>query len=167
MPSSYFHVLFLGLTSLIGIWFLYSTSVEVKDTLSPQGCRMSWMSPSYIPQNIFDTSWSPLARRYSLWLYREAGWEVNKVFISLQMAAAQLSSRQLHRGIPVLFIPGNAGSSRQARSIASSAARQFFTSPFTPDIQFEQRELKPLDIFTGPSSVSCQTSSLTFPFSRV
>jgi hypothetical protein len=36
---------------------------------------MSWMSPSYVQQPAFNTSWSPLARRYSLWLYREVGWD--------------------------------------------------------------------------------------------
>lgn len=40
---------------------------------------MSWMSPSYVLQTKFDLSWSPLASRYSLWLYREVGWEGNEV----------------------------------------------------------------------------------------
>jgi hypothetical protein len=44
------------------------------------------------------------------------------------------------RGLPALFIPGNAGSSRQVRSIASSAVRQH---------QQEQALGKPLDFFTG------------------
>ena len=30
-------------------------------------------------QNHFDKEWTPLARRYSLWLYREVGWEGNEV----------------------------------------------------------------------------------------
>ncbi|KAG8745712.1 GPI inositol deacylase [Ceratobasidium sp. 414] len=36
---------------------------------------MSWMSPSYIVQGEFNTTWTPLARRYSLLLYREVGWD--------------------------------------------------------------------------------------------
>ncbi len=40
---------------------------------------MSWMSPSYVLQSKFNRSWSPLADRYSLWLYREVGWESNEV----------------------------------------------------------------------------------------
>lgn len=36
---------------------------------------MSWMSPSYLLQAGFDTTWSPLASRYSLWLYHEVGWD--------------------------------------------------------------------------------------------
>ncbi len=33
------------------------------------------MSPSYILQSDFNESWTPLAKRYSLRLYREVGWE--------------------------------------------------------------------------------------------
>jgi hypothetical protein len=35
------------------------------------------MSPSYLVQSQFDTSWTPMAKRYSLLLYREVGWEDN------------------------------------------------------------------------------------------
>lgn len=53
-------------------------------------------------------------------------------------------------GTPVLFIPGNAGSSHQVRSIASSATRQYFTSPhaISPDFSSRSPAAKPLDIFT-------------------
>ena len=44
---------------------------------------MSWMSPSYLLQSEFNTSWTPLANRYSLWLYREVGWEPNQVRFGL------------------------------------------------------------------------------------
>jgi len=49
----------------------------------------------------------------------------------------------------VLFIPGNAGSSHQVRSIASSATRQYFSSPYTvsPDFSSRSPASKPLDIF--------------------
>lgn len=40
---------------------------------------MSWMSPSYVLQPGFDRTWTPLAGRYSLWLYREVGWEGHEV----------------------------------------------------------------------------------------
>jgi glycosylphosphatidylinositol deacylase len=43
---------------------------------------MSWMSPSYILQDKFDQSWTPLAKRYSLWLYREVGWEHEVYYLS-------------------------------------------------------------------------------------
>jgi GPI inositol-deacylase len=47
----------------------------------------------------------------------------------------------------VLFIPGNAGSSRQVRSIASSAARQYFHSPGLVSPEFSMRSIKPLDVY--------------------
>lgn len=50
-------------------------------------------------------------------------------------------------GNPVLFIPGNAGSSHQARSIASSAARQFYASPGVVNAEFATS--RSADIFTG------------------
>ncbi|KAG8218976.1 PGAP1-like protein-domain-containing protein [Butyriboletus roseoflavus] len=91
---------------------------------------MSWMSPSYLLQSEFNTSWTPLASRYSLWLYREVEWEPSQAM-----------------GLPVLFIPGNAGSSHQVRSIASSAARQYFSSPFVVSHEFTRRGAKPIDFY--------------------
>ncbi|KAG1756758.1 PGAP1-like protein-domain-containing protein [Suillus paluster] len=120
----------LGLFSLTLIYICYNAANDVRLTVSPQGCRMSWMSPSYLLQHEFNTSWTPLARRYSLWLYREVGWEPNQVM-----------------GVPVLFIPGNAGSSHQVRSIASSAARQYLSSPFVVSSDFTGRGIQSLDFF--------------------
>jgi hypothetical protein len=65
----------LGLSSLLAVLLFFLASFDVSKNLSPQGCRMSWMSPSYVLQTGFDTTWSPLARRYTLWLYREVGWD--------------------------------------------------------------------------------------------
>ncbi|KAL1734367.1 PGAP1-like protein-domain-containing protein [Schizophyllum commune] len=121
----------LAVGSLLAVFLLYLATVRIVDDLSPQGCRMSWMSPSYILQADFNSSWTALAHRYSLWLYREVGWQSN----------------QVGQGVPVLFIPGNAGSSHQVRSIASSAARQFQGSPGSISPEFKTRTLKPLDFF--------------------
>ncbi|KAI9510783.1 PGAP1-like protein-domain-containing protein [Russula earlei] len=120
----------LALFSILSVGLLYRAASESAINLSPQGCRMSYMSPSYLVQSRFDTSWTPLAKRYSLLLYREVGWQDNEP-----------------RGVPVLFIPGNAGSARQIRSIASSAARQYYASPFLPSPEFTSRHIKPLDFF--------------------
>lgn len=65
----------LGLSSLLAVLLFFLAGLDVSKDLSPQGCRMSWMSPSYIIQTGFDSTWTPLARRYSLWLYREVGWD--------------------------------------------------------------------------------------------
>lgn len=132
----------VGVFSLVTILLFYLANLHVAQNLSPQGCRMSWMSPSYVLQNGFDSSWSPLARRYSLWLYREVGWDSNQI-----------------QGVPVLFIPGNAGSSHQVRSIASSATRQFYSSPQVVAPEFSSG-LKPLDFFAGMKCFRCEMFSL-------
>ncbi|KAF8897930.1 PGAP1-like protein-domain-containing protein [Infundibulicybe gibba] len=103
---------FLATFSLVAVAFFYWASSNITKSLSPQGCRMSWM--------------------YSLWLYREVGWEPTQVYGT---------------NLPVLFIPGNAGSSRQVRSIASSAARQFYDSPEVASPAFASRSVRPLDFF--------------------
>ncbi|RXW25456.1 hypothetical protein EST38_g427 [Candolleomyces aberdarensis] len=119
--------------AFLSLTVLFFSARELGGTLSPQGCRMSWMSPSYVQQIDFNTSWSPLADRYSLWLYREVGWDAARVGDSL----------------PVLFVPGNAGSSHQVRSIASSATRQYFSSPLriSPEFSARSNVYKPLDFY--------------------
>ena len=69
----------LGLLTAIGIFACFRASTQTPDQLSPQGCRMSYMSPSYILQSGFNASWTSLSGRYSLWLYREVGWDNNQV----------------------------------------------------------------------------------------
>ena len=69
----------LGLTTAIAIFACFRASTQTSGQLSPQGCRMSYMSPSYILQTGFDASWTSLSGRYSLWLYREVGWDNNQV----------------------------------------------------------------------------------------
>ena len=71
--------IFVALFSITSAGLVYRAASDTATTLSPQGCRMSYMSPSYIVQSQFDTSWTPLAKRYSLLLYREVGWEDNQV----------------------------------------------------------------------------------------
>ncbi|TFK66578.1 PGAP1-domain-containing protein [Pluteus cervinus] len=129
MPS--LALLLLSVFSVVSIVLLYLSNIDATQTLSPQGCRMSYMWPSYALQEKFDTSWTPLANRYSLWLYREVDRE----------------PREIGYGLPVLFIPGNAGSSHQVRSIASSAANQFYASPYHPNPELSSRGLKRLDFF--------------------
>ncbi|KAG8993305.1 GPI inositol deacylase [Tulasnella sp. JGI-2019a] len=99
--------------------------------LSPSGCEMSWMSPSYILQSGFNTTWTPLATRYSLWLYQEVGYGTGDTL----------------SGYPALFIPGNAGSSQQIRSIASSITRQLYDSPYVPSAGLREGNIRPIDVF--------------------
>ncbi|KIE01081.1 GPI inositol-deacylase, partial [Metarhizium majus ARSEF 297] len=78
--------------------------------IEPKGCRMSYMRPSYIHFTDFDTEHTRFATKYSLFLYREQG----------------VDDEAKLRGIPVLFIPGNAGSYKQVRPIAAEAATYFY-----------------------------------------
>ncbi|KAI0161644.1 PGAP1-domain-containing protein [Hypoxylon sp. FL1284] len=94
----------LGISLLLGV--IYSAATLHCD---PKGCRMSWMSPAYHKFDDFDTEHTRFATKYSLYLYREQGFD----------------SKYKIKGIPVLFIPGNAGSYKQVRSIASESARYF------------------------------------------
>ena len=143
----------LGLFSLLVLILFYSTYSDISRNLSPQGCRMSWMSPSYVLQSQFNSTHTPLGRRYSLWLYREVGWDTNQVCSSSYMQEfprRPTPNTQMARdSIPVLFIPGNAGSSHQIRSIASSATRQYYSSPRVVSTEFAPRSLRPLDFFAG------------------
>jgi GPI inositol-deacylase len=81
--------------------------------VDPQGCTMSTMSPTYIKMSGFDTEHSRFATKYSLYLYREEGIDYyTEDDVGL-------------RGAPVLFLPGNAGSYKQVRSLSSEASRYF------------------------------------------
>ena len=79
--------------SLVGL--LYRATSDSATTLSPQGCRMSYMSPSYFIQSRFDTSWTPLAKRYSLLLYREVGWEDDQVSFVFSSYLLPLTNKQV------------------------------------------------------------------------
>ncbi|KAI6166263.1 PGAP1-like protein-domain-containing protein [Pisolithus thermaeus] len=153
----------LSILTLVTVYAVYLAGSDIPRLASPQGCRMSWMSPSYLLQSGFNTSWTPLANRYTLWLYREVGWEPNQPV-----------------GVPALFIPGSAGSSHQVRSIASSAARQYFSSPFVISNEFNGRRIKPVDFyavdfnedfsaFHGPtldSQIAYTTAAIRYVLSR-
>lgn len=145
----------LGLLSLLAVFLIYLASSDISENLSSQGCRMSWMSPSYVQQANFNKSWTPLSNRYSLWLYREVGWDPLKVRAAhmygstLKCSYPHLQDGQRQGSLPVLFIPGNAGSSHQVRSIASSATRQYFSSPHVISENFPSGSVKPLDFYAG------------------
>lgn len=64
---------------------------------------MSYMSPEFVPITEFNQNYTTHSR-YSLYLYREE----------------DIDSHFDANGIPVIFIPGNAGSYRQVRALASA-----------------------------------------------
>ncbi|RWA03622.1 hypothetical protein EKO27_g11481 [Xylaria grammica] len=119
-------------TSMVGIMLLISILYSSANLqCDPKGCRMSWMSPSFVHFSDFDTEHTRFASKYSLYLYREQG----------------IDNGPKVRGIPVLFIPGNAGSYKQVRSIASESAR-YFHEALQPDVAAAKSGVKNLDFFT-------------------
>ncbi|KIV97543.1 hypothetical protein PV10_01282 [Exophiala mesophila] len=124
------------LTTAVALLLLF---VIVRSSLTlqvdPQGCVMSMMTPTYIKLSGFDTEHSRFATKYSLYLYREEGVdEYSKDNIGL-------------RGAPVLFIPGNAGSYKQVRSLSSEASR-YYHGVLKHDSNKAKDGLRQLDFFT-------------------
>ncbi|XP_031572800.1 GPI inositol-deacylase-like [Actinia tenebrosa] len=86
---------------------------DVVRNIEPNKCDMTYMYqwPEYVKVPLFKGT-SKLFPRYSLHLYGEGS--RNEVSQNLKTL----------KGIPVLFIPGNAGSHKQVRSLASVALRK-------------------------------------------
>ncbi|KAJ2898833.1 GPI inositol deacylase [Coemansia aciculifera] len=73
------------------------------------GCGMSYSRPRFVEQTKFDHSWTRFSTKYKLYLYREGEYDAyDEAF-----------------RIPILFVPGNAGSHKQVRSIASASVTAF------------------------------------------
>lgn len=77
--------------------------------------------PNYLPIDIPRRDWGA-PRHYSLLLYRE-GWGKERKTTDV-------------KGMPVLYIPGNAGSGRQVRSLAAQAADDFNSGKPGPELDF-------------------------------
>ncbi|KAF2034280.1 PGAP1-domain-containing protein [Setomelanomma holmii] len=120
------------ITTLLG---LAAIALMVQSFLTKQldvkGCEMAYMRPMYQKFDHFDTEHTRFAGKYSLYLYRE--WGIDEEFIV--------------KGTPVLFIPGNAGSYKQVRSLAAEAAYHYHNS-----VRHESGEgmgeRRPLDFFS-------------------
>ncbi|KAF2771832.1 PGAP1-domain-containing protein [Teratosphaeria nubilosa] len=99
--------------------------------LDPKGCAMSYMMPAFARFSDFDTEHTRFASKYSLYLYREGG----------------VDEDTRVKGIPVIFIPGNAGSYKQVRPIAAEAAH-YFHDVLRLDESAVGNGKRPLDFFT-------------------
>ncbi|CAG8467242.1 435_t:CDS:2 [Ambispora leptoticha] len=96
-----------------------------------KGCLVSYMRPSFIKQNGFDSEQTRFAGKYGLYLYRELGLDISEE----------------PTGIPALFIPGNAGSYKQVRSIAAETAVLYYESMSQEPKHWEQG-VRGIDFFT-------------------
>jgi GPI inositol-deacylase len=99
--------------------------------MDPKGCAMSYMMPAFARFSDFDTEHTRFASKYSLYLYREGG----------------VDEDTRVKGIPVIFIPGNAGSYKQVRPIAADAAH-YFQDVLREDLAAVGNGKRPLDFFT-------------------
>jgi glycosylphosphatidylinositol deacylase len=97
----------------------------------PKGCAMSYMRPAFTRYSDFDTEHTRFASKYSLYLYREGG----------------VDEDTRVKGIPVLFIPGNAGSYKQVRPIAAEAAH-YYHDVLRTDKAATADGKAPLDVFS-------------------
>ncbi|KAN0069070.1 PGAP1-like domain containing protein [Elaphomyces granulatus] len=118
-------LLTLSLASLGVLLLLSITYSFVNRDLGADGCDVPVMSPTYIRMVGFDAEHTHFASKYNLYLYREEGLDLyTEENIGLN-------------GVPVLFLPGNAGSYRQVRSLAAEASRHYFEV-----IRHDQERLK-------------------------
>lgn len=125
--------------------------VILKSKHAESGCRMAYMRPDYIPHSQFVDS--KHAMTYGLYLYRDRAWNLNndisvRVFLNKQYLSYDTLKPN---GIPVLFIPGNAGSYKQGRSIAAELAKQYYSSYGIPNPYLESQAGAPPDFWTGGS----------------
>ncbi|KAK5998174.1 GPI inositol-deacylase [Cladobotryum mycophilum] len=127
------YISFLGfLAAAVGVILLCAILRSlVTHQIEPKGCRMSYMRPSYVHFSEFDTEHTRFATKYSLYLYREEG----------------IDDDDKLNGIPVLFIPGNAGSYKQVRPIAAEAAN-YFHDHIRHDGVLIDSGVRSLDFFT-------------------
>ncbi|KAJ5619400.1 hypothetical protein N7510_003384 [Penicillium lagena] len=102
-------------TTCVAIAFLISIVRSFAGRqVGSNGCGVPMMSPTFIKMLDFDTEHTRFASKYNLYLYREEGVDpYTQDNIGLN-------------GVPVLFLPGNAGSYRQVRSLAAEASRYFY-----------------------------------------
>lgn len=108
----------LSLIVLVGVSLVAFISLSFQRRLEgcDKGtCRGIFMYPAYARVYAFDESHTKYASKYSLYLYREQGKDPIPDQNNVKLT-----------GTPVLFIPGNAGSYRQVRSIAAESAKLFY-----------------------------------------
>ncbi|KAI9003193.1 PGAP1-like protein-domain-containing protein [Gaertneriomyces semiglobifer] len=121
VPTILFSILALAFALYAGeAYFHYGQDVAA--------CKMTYMWPGFVEMKDFHVMNSRF-KDYKLYLYKERD---------------RKDKTDTPRGIPVLFIPGNAGSYKQVRSLGSVASKHYWnTLKATPN----NTNVKPLDVF--------------------
>lgn len=86
---------------------------------------MCWSRPIYIKFSDFDTEHTRFASKYHLYLHRDGAFDEDPKVGELDVGLVPKADLIQVKGVPVLFIPGNAGSFRQARCLAVESAQYF------------------------------------------
>ncbi|KAH3682206.1 hypothetical protein WICPIJ_006827 [Wickerhamomyces pijperi] len=121
----------IGLVIILSVAYISTVQLTGADASE---CRSIYMFPSYARVVGFDSTHTKFASKYNLYLYREQGkdpfpYENSNDSEGDETEDTDTKNQKLIQslnGIPVLFIPGNAGSYKQVRSIAAEAANIFF-----------------------------------------
>lgn len=121
-----YHICLLFFISFFSLFIFFIVYLQIFVwELESNECKMTYMYPNYIKLDGIKSKYSSI---YQLFLYKE--------MISINKKNSNIFPLQ---GVPVLFIPGNAGSYKQVRSIASEAARIFQSNNSNV---FENEDLK-------------------------
>ncbi|KAL9130527.1 MAG: hypothetical protein Q9217_001295 [Psora testacea] len=137
-------------TAIALILLLFIVHAFVTRQLDPKGCDMCWSRPIYIKFSDFDTEHTRFASKYSLYMLREGGFDEdpkarNPTVEDTGVYIAEADWPQV-KGVPILFIPGNAGSFKQARCLEFEAA-QYYHNVIQQDPDALKRGVTSLDFF--------------------
>ena len=139
-------LLTLGVAALALVILLSIVHAFLTRQLDPKGCDMCWSRPIYNKFVDFDTEHTRFATKYSLHLLREGGFDEDpKVRITRNYESHEANEAQV-KGVPVLFIPGNAGSYKQSRCLAFEAAQYYHNNIQTNSKALEEG-MTSLDFF--------------------
>ena len=117
-------------TALAGIIIFAITQAFLSRQLDPKGCDIPWTRPTYIEFKDFDTEHTRFATKYHLYMLRDGSYDED----------ARV------KGVPILFIPGNAGSFKQGRILAFEALEQFHNG-IQQDPQALNEGITSMDLF--------------------
>ena len=118
----------ISITCVGAILLLAIVQAFTSRQLDPKGCIVPWTRPTYIAFKDFDTEHTRFATKYHLYLLRDGSYDEDpKVDLRGTMNFQSLTEGQV-KGVPALFIPGNAGSFKQGRILAYEALDYFHNS---------------------------------------
>ncbi|KAF9929779.1 GPI inositol deacylase [Linnemannia zychae] len=127
--------------------------------LDPKGCMMTYMQPSYYRILGMDATITRFAGKYNLLLYRDEyddHLSLDRLVSSGSNLVNQIGSTEWAidksvkirpSGVPALFIPGNAGSAKQVRSMAKEASKYYYKT-LLGEHGGHHPGSKPIDFFT-------------------